>query len=136
MEATLDKFENDTNGKLTLDLSATDSNGNPAAMLPLSVSVTDGDNAVDYQGALLSDLLLMSEIKGYVRNPMQYFRSDSDISRRNLDLLMMVSGWRSYSWDEMANVKPINLQYKPEYRYFHPKDFPEQARVESAFPQK
>lgn len=115
VEATLDKFENGTNGKLTLDLSATDSNGNPAAVLPLSVSVIDGDNAVDYQGGLLSDLLLMSEIKGYIRNPMQYFCSDSDISRRNLDLLMMVSGWRCYSWEEMANVKPINLQYKPEH---------------------
>ncbi len=114
IEATLDKFEDDPKGKLILDISATESNGNPAAMLPLSVSVTDGDDAVDYQGALLSDLLLMSDIKGYVRNPMQYFRSDSDVCARNLDLLMMVSGWRCYSWEEMANVKPINLQYKPE----------------------
>lgn len=114
VEAILDKFENDPKGKVTLYLTATDGYGNPAAMLPLSVSVIDGDNAVDYQDALLSDLLLMSEIKGYVRNPMQYFRSDSDVSRRNLDLLMMVLGWRCYSWEEMANVKPINLQYKPE----------------------
>lgn len=101
-------------GKLTLDLTATDAAGAPAAQLPLSVSITDGDNAVDHQGGLLSDLLLMSEIKGYVRNPMQYFRKDSEASARNLDLLMMVSGWRCYSWEEMAGINPMGLRYYPE----------------------
>lgn len=99
---------------VALDIMAADGDGSPAAFLPLSVSVTDGDNAVDYQGALLSDLLLMSEVKGYVRKPMQYFRSDSDISRRNLDLLMMVLGWRCYSWEEMAGLNPVNMNYSPE----------------------
>lgn len=101
-------------GKMILDLAAVDAGGNPAAQLPLSVAITDGDNAVDYQGGLLSDLLLMSEIKGYVRNPMQYFRSDSVSSRSNLDLLMMVQGWRCYSWEEMAGIKPMTGSYYPE----------------------
>ncbi len=101
--------------KVKLDITATDATGNPAARLPLSVSVTDGDNAVDFQGGLLADLLLMSEIKGYVRNPMQYFHPETEHPGRNLDLLMMVQGWRCYSWEEMSDVKPIRLRFYPEY---------------------
>lgn len=109
-----DRLVHEPLGKITLDITATDTDVMPAEQLPLSVSVSDGDNAVDYQGSVLSDLLLMSEIKGYIRNPMQYFRSDAPDSRRNLDLLMMVSGWRCYSWEEMASVNPLNLRYNPE----------------------
>lgn len=114
VSASMDKSEPEPSGKVILDLAAMDAEGNPAAQVPLSVSITDGDNAVDYQGGLLSDLLLMSEIKGYVRNPMQYFREKSESSARNLDLLMMVLGWRCYSWEEMADINPLNLKYNPE----------------------
>lgn len=114
ISASLDKSVLQPQGKVILDLAAVNADGNPASHLPVSISVTDGDNAVDHQGGMLSDLLLMSEIKGYVRNPMQYFREDSEGSRRNLDLLMMVLGWRCYSWEEMAGINPINLKYYPE----------------------
>ncbi len=114
LAATIEIPEENPNGPVALDITATDTDNNPSAMLPLSVSVTDGDHAVDYQGGALADLLLMSEIKGYVRNPMQYFQNDSDTDRRNLDLLMMVSGWRCYSWEEMAGVNPLTHRYDPE----------------------
>lgn len=114
VSAAVGRVEQDQHGKMTLDITATDQEGLPAALLPLSVSVTDGDNAVDYHGGLLADLLLTSEIKGYVRNPMQYFGDDSADWRRNLDLLMMVSGWRNYSWEEMAASEPERLRYYPE----------------------
>lgn len=114
LSASIVPTANDIDNKMALDITAMDAEGNPAAMLPLSVSVTDGDNAVDYQGSILSDLLLGSEIKGYIRNPMQYFRSESDSSRIFLDLLMMVSGWRHYSWETMSAAKPLDIKYFPE----------------------
>lgn len=114
ISASFDKSDLEPLEKVILNLTATDPNGNPAPQLPLSISIIDGDNTVGYQGGLLSDLLLMSEIKGYVRNPMQFFRENSEISRRNLDLLMMVLGWRCYGWEEMADIKPIKIKYNPE----------------------
>ena len=39
---------------------------------------------------MLTDLLLMSEIKGYVRRPSWYFESDDTLHRRALDELLMV----------------------------------------------
>ena len=84
------------------------------SIMPLSVAVINGDNALDSRSSILTDLLMSPEVKGYLRNPMQYFMSDNPDSARDLDLLMMVRGWRRYSWEEMAGVKPIDLKYYPE----------------------
>ncbi|MDE6048568.1 MAG: hypothetical protein K2G09_02595, partial [Paramuribaculum sp.] len=100
--------------KVTLEIEATDPEGNPEQFMPMSVSVSDADNAVDYQSGLLADLLLQSEIKGYVRNPIQYFTDTTAANRLNLDLLMMISGWRNYSWEEIAGINPPTLKYYPE----------------------
>ncbi|MDE6652570.1 MAG: hypothetical protein K2K08_09265, partial [Paramuribaculum sp.] len=99
---------------VTVEIEATDPEGNPEPFMPMSVSVTDADNAVDYQRGLLSDLLLQSEIKGYVRNPIQYFTDTTAANRLNLDLLMMISGWRNYSWEEIAGINPPTIKYYPE----------------------
>lgn len=114
LSAMFDKPSPGPHDKVTLEIEAVDPEGNPEQFLPISISVTDAENAVDYQGGLLSDLLLMSEIKGYVRNPKQYFSDSLDANRLNLDLLMMVHGWRSYSWEEMAGINPIDTKYRPE----------------------
>ncbi len=115
LETTLDKSTPEPQGIVRLDITATDADGKAAQQLPLSVAVADAEHAVDTQSALLSDLLLMSEMKGYVSRPMQYFQpNDSIASRRNLDLLMMVRGWRCYSWEEMSGINPIGLRYYPE----------------------
>lgn len=63
---------------------------------------------------MLTDLLLMSEIKGYVRRPSWYFESDDTLHRRALDELLMVQGWRRYEWKHWAGVEPFELKYLPE----------------------
>jgi hypothetical protein len=72
----------------------------------------------------MTDLLLMSEIKGYVRNPSYYFDTSTSLSNRtstsfndrtaHLDLLLMVQGWRRYSWEKMAGIEDVELEYLPE----------------------
>ena len=42
---------------------------------PISVSVRDGWEEVESRHSMLADLLLMSEIKGYVHRPLYYFAS-------------------------------------------------------------
>lgn len=113
MDISLDKESYSSHEKIRMNLMTTDVNETPISV-PLSVSVCDGDNAVDYRNNILTDLLLMSDIKGYVHNPMQYFSPDSVNKDRNLDLLMMVRGWRRYSWDEMTGRNPLNIRYYPE----------------------
>ncbi len=79
-----------------------------------SVSVRDAANEVESKQNILTDLLLMSEIKGYVRNPSYYFEDNNDTHRAALDVLLMVQGWRRYSWKQMAGVETIDLKYLPE----------------------
>ena len=93
---------------VTLDFQA------PADMKHLSISVRDGANEeLTYDtGSILTDLLLSSELKGFVAYPDYYFEADDAQHRQALDLLMMVQGWRRYDFAEITSGTP--LRYKPE----------------------
>jgi len=77
---------------IDLDMSVTDRTENPA-YTTFSLSVRDGANEVENHHSILTELLLMSEIKGYVRNPLYYFEeNDEDMRYMALDVLLMVQG--------------------------------------------
>lgn len=96
-----------------MELSVTDREDNPV-QAPFSLSIRDGMNEVKSDCNILTDLLLMSDIKGYVHNPSYYFESGDSLHRSALDLLMMVQGWHRYSWKQMAGTAPFELKYRPE----------------------
>ena len=98
---------------INMELSVADKQANPI-QTTFSLSVRDGANEVEYNQNILTDLLLMSEIKGYVRNPSYYFESDDTVHRTALDLLLMVQGWRRYSWKQTTDVNYFELKYFPE----------------------
>lgn len=99
--------------KVGLQLTATDRHGNPVATT-LSVSVTDADNAVDSHSDILSGLLLMSDIKGYVANPSRFFSPSNPDRHEQLDLLMLTQGWRRYKWPEPGEKNVSAIKYLPE----------------------
>lgn len=90
-----------------------DKEGKPVQS-PLSVSIRDGREEVENRYSMLTDLLLMSEIKGYVRRPSFYFEADDREHRTALDHLLMVQGWRRYAWDRWSGTEPFELKYAPE----------------------
>ena len=96
-----------------MEISITDNKANPV-QTSFSLSVRDGASEVEYKRNILTDLLLMSEIKGYVHNPSWYFEEEDDTRRMALDMLLMVQGWRSYSWKQMSGSEPFELKYIPE----------------------
>lgn len=98
---------------IRLDFEVKDAKGRPI-QASLSVSVRDGWQEVENRHSLLTDLLLMSDIKGYVHQPSWYFESDDLSHRRALDDLLMVQGWRRYDWERMAGRSPFELKYMPE----------------------
>jgi len=79
-----------------------------------SVSVKDRQNDVKPDQDIQSNLLLMSEIKGYVRNPDYYFESNDSIHQRALDLLLMVQGWHRFDWNWVNGKKTFELKRQPE----------------------
>jgi hypothetical protein len=82
-----------------LSLSVTDAGANPSE---------PGDNDI------FSQVLLTSDIKGYVHNPMYYFSSEVDSVLQHLDLVMMTNGWRRFRWEDVLANKFPNLLHKPE----------------------
>ena len=69
-----------------------------------SIAIRDAytDEASYDNGNMMTDLLLSSELKGFIAYPAHYFEKDDATHRRHLDLLMMVQGWRKYNWEELA----------------------------------
>ena len=86
----------------------------PADAQHLSIAIRDSktDERLYDTSTLLTDLLLGSELQGFVANPQYYFEQDSPERRRDLDLLMMVQGWRRYDYSDIVSAEP--LRYTPE----------------------
>lgn len=70
-----------------------------------SMSVIDLSQTLDRQPqqTIYSDLLLNSDLKGFVENPMYYFNEDNPKAQAHLDLLMLTHGWSKFSWEEILN---------------------------------
>ena len=73
----------------------------------LSIAVTDeGINPVSNdESTIFTQLLLSSDLKGYVFNPAYYFSSDEDSVKQRLDLVMMTNGWRRFKWENILAEK-------------------------------
>ncbi len=86
----------------------------PVGTKHISISVRDGasDDPTYDTGSIMTDLLLGSELKGFIPYPHYYFETDDEQHRRHLDLLMMVQGWRRYDYAEITRDVP--LRYEPE----------------------
>lgn len=78
----------------------------------LSVAVVN-KNYLDAAGGsqnIKSYLLLDADLKGPIEMPSSFFTDDQMKSSEKLDLLMMVNGWRSYIWNEVAAVDTASVE--------------------------
>ena len=88
------------------------------SLLPSSISVLVKDAAIDgkigLENTIASHLLLTSDIKGYVFDPGFYFQNKSIETLEKLDLLMMVHGWRKFTWKQILENETSVLRYPIE----------------------
>ena len=75
--------------------------GEPNAEVSIAIRDEALADPVYDNGSLLTEMLLSSQIKGFVEDPRYYFEKDDDERRKALDLLLMVQGWRRYRWEDM-----------------------------------
>lgn len=95
---------------VVLDIDLRDSEGQPL-QADFSLAVRDAATEIAPPAAsLMAEMLLASDLKGYIANPDYYFEADDPAHRQALDLLLMVQGWRRYSWQEMSGVEPFVLK--------------------------
>lgn len=70
----------------------------------VSLAVRDGNQTDPLfdDGSIMTEMLLSSEVKGFIPNPGWFFEKDDEEHRQALDLLMMTQGWRRFAWRDMA----------------------------------
>jgi len=88
---------------MALKWSSEDSLGKPS-VASFSVSVVNEDEvpvAAETEHTLFSELLLRSELKGYIEQPNYYFTDVTDEKRDHLDLLLMTQGFRRFRWEDL-----------------------------------
>ncbi|WP_221659182.1 TonB-dependent receptor plug domain-containing protein [Bacteroides salyersiae] len=95
-----------------LPLRFTDMQGAPVEGI-FSVSLTDKSLVTPdtLAGNLRSDLLLTSDLKGYVENPGGYFLKRDARTEYNTDLLMLTHGWTRFRHDNLAELPTIRIDY-------------------------
>jgi hypothetical protein len=88
------------------------------SLFQASLSVLVNNSAVDgkivLENSIASHLLLTSDIKGYVHEPGFYFQNKSPETLEKLDLLMMVHGWRKFTWKQILQNEAPVLRYPIE----------------------
>lgn len=81
------------------------------AQLNMSLAVRDAstDQRGYDDGNIMTDMLLSSELKGFVAKPAYYFESDDDKHSAHLDLLMLVQGWHAYQRVDSLRFMPETM---------------------------
>lgn len=100
--------------KVRMDMDVKDPSGKPV-FGSFSVSVTDATKVpvdVNQETTIVNDLLLTSDIKGYIEQPNYYFEGTDEQKIRHLDNLMLTQGWRRFTWKNLmaGNFPPLIYQ--------------------------
>lgn len=66
------------------------------------------------ENSIFSQLLLSSDIKGYIEKPNYYFHNPTAETRANLDILMLTQGFRRFAWKDLISGKQMPQIYKAE----------------------
>lgn len=82
----------------------------------LSVSIRNGveSDFREYDHSIYTDLLLVSDLKGYIHQPGFYFENQSAERFKMLDVLLLVRGWRKYDLSRLIGKRSFLPRYLPE----------------------
>jgi hypothetical protein len=67
-----------------------------------------------HETTIFSQLLLSSDIRGYIEQPNYYFHQPTPDTRKNLDILMMTQGYRRFSWRNLNSGKTEPVYFPAE----------------------
>jgi hypothetical protein len=116
MDMLLNKTSYSKREPVKMVLTVKDNKGNPVTG-NFSLAVTDGNSAaVDKTNkqSILSDLLLTSDLRGYIEKPDYYFTDKDKNKITELDNLLLTQGWRRFIWKEILADKYPSAKFAAE----------------------
>jgi len=102
--------------KVKINLEARNEDGQPV-LGNFSVAVIDEAKVpVDEntESTILSNILLTSDIKGYIEQPNYYLAHPDEKTAADLDVLMLTQGYHRFEWKQIINNVTPNVVYEPE----------------------
>ncbi len=102
-------------GKSTISFNA--SNKQQPLIGSFSVAVTNTNKVApdeNNESNIFANLLLTSDLAGFVEKPNYYFLKDDVTTSKNLDDLLLTHGWRRFLWRNVINNVGPALTYKAE----------------------
>ena len=100
--------------KEIISFKLTDAEGNPIRdRFCLSVRDID-DYGTGYTENLKTNLLLSSDLRGYIHDPAWYLESCDREHRDALNLLTLVQGWERYEWKYMTGLEEFREKHRIE----------------------
>ncbi len=105
-----------TKGKTEMKLAVLDHNKNPVDG-NFSIAITDlaiVSQNEDDETTIISNLLLSSDLKGFIEQPNYYFNKVDEHKVRQLDNLLLTQGWRRFVWEDIVAEKEPEISYRPE----------------------
>jgi hypothetical protein len=102
--------------KVKINLGAKSADDKPVVG-SFSVSVIDETKVPvneDDESTILTNLLLTSDLKGYVEKPNYYFDTVNNKTQADLDLLMLTQGYRRFEWKKILNDDFPPVTFQPE----------------------
>jgi hypothetical protein len=102
--------------KMQIDAAAKNDQDEPVAG-NFSVAVINETNVrVDEidESTIFSNLLLATDIKGYIEKPNYYFSAINGQTRNDLDILMLTQGYHRFEWKQILDNNFPPVVYQPE----------------------
>ncbi len=97
---------------IAMEFKVCDVEGNPLADAPFSLSVRDsvGEMVATPHVDFYTEMLLSSELRGWISRPEYYFEKNDVEHRRALDLLLLVQGWTANAFATMCGKDSFDLR--------------------------
>ncbi len=103
------EVKSDTNQMMTLKIRPQLYGKSVPGAFALSVTNKNQVPIDSIQKTFRSEMLLSSELKGFIETPGYYFNNPYDSICMQLDLLMLTHGWRGYGWDDVTRKNFTHL---------------------------
>jgi TonB-dependent SusC/RagA subfamily outer membrane receptor len=103
----------DARQKISLKIQVNDQYGKAVRNTPFSMAVTDAGHLIKKETSetIKSNLLLTSDLNGYISDPGYYLINDDRETKIAADLLMLTHGWRRFTWQQIRDGAIGNVTY-------------------------
>ena len=102
--------------KVKISLDAKNGAGQPITGLFSASVINESRLGIDEtdESTIMNNLLLTSDLKGYIEKPNYYFIKPNGQTEADLDILMLAQGYRRFEWKKIMDNSPAPVTFQPE----------------------